>query len=46
VFIILNIIARLTGFSLWQFLKSIKEGILIVLGTASSESALPRSPGH
>lgn len=42
VFVILGLIARLTGFSLWLFLRYIKEEILIVLGTSSSESALPR----
>lgn len=40
--VILGLIARMTGFSLWQFLRYIKEEILIVLGTSSSESALPR----
>lgn len=38
----LGTIAKLTGFSLWRFLRFIKDEILIVLGTASSESALPR----
>jgi len=42
VFVILNIVAKYYGFSLWKFLKYIKEEILIVLGTSSSESALPR----
>jgi aerobic C4-dicarboxylate transport protein len=42
VFIVLGFIARLHGFSLWKFLKYIKEEILIVLGTSSSESVLPR----
>jgi aerobic C4-dicarboxylate transport protein len=42
VFIVLGTIARLTGFGLWQFLRYIKEEILIVLGTSSSEAALPR----
>ncbi|MFD0792611.1 C4-dicarboxylate transporter DctA [Mucilaginibacter litoreus] len=41
IFVVLNIIARLYKFSLWQYLKHIKEEILIVLGTSSSESALP-----
>ncbi|MGV3483791.1 MAG: dicarboxylate/amino acid:cation symporter [Planctomycetaceae bacterium] len=40
--VILGLIARATGFSLWRFLRYIKEEILIVLGTSSSESALPR----
>jgi aerobic C4-dicarboxylate transport protein len=42
VFVVLGLIARLHGFSLWKFLKYIKEELLIVLGTSSSEVALPR----
>jgi aerobic C4-dicarboxylate transport protein len=42
VFVILGGIARLVGFSLIRFLKYISEEILIVLGTSSSESALPK----
>jgi aerobic C4-dicarboxylate transport protein len=42
VFVVLGTIARATGFSLIRFLKYIGEEILIVLGTSSSESALPR----
>jgi len=42
IFIVLGTIARVTGFSLWRFLRYIKEEILIVLGTSSSEAALPR----
>jgi aerobic C4-dicarboxylate transport protein len=42
VVVVLGAIARLVGFSLWQFLRYIKEEILIVLGTSSSEAALPR----
>lgn len=41
VFIVLNLIARWAGFSLWKFLRYIKEEIILVLGTSSSESALP-----
>ncbi|MFA6249100.1 MAG: C4-dicarboxylate transporter DctA [Mucilaginibacter sp.] len=41
VFVVLNIICYVFKFSLWQYLKHIKEEILIVLGTSSSESALP-----
>ncbi len=40
--LVLGLIARLAGFSLWRFLKYIKDEIFIVIGTASSESALPR----
>jgi aerobic C4-dicarboxylate transport protein len=41
VFLILGSVMKLTGFSLWRLLKYIKEEILIVLGTSSSEAALP-----
>jgi aerobic C4-dicarboxylate transport protein len=41
IFIALNLIARWFGFSLWKLLVYIKNEILIVLGTSSSESALP-----
>ncbi len=42
IFVILNLIAKLYGFSLWKYLKFIKEELLIVLGTSSSEAALPQ----
>jgi len=42
IFIVLGLIARLHGFSIWKFIKYIKEELLIVLGTSSSESVLPR----
>jgi len=42
VFVVLGIIARLCGFSIIKFLRYISEELLIVLGTSSSESALPR----
>ena len=42
VFGVLGGIAWLCGFNLWKFLTYIKEELLIVLGTSSSESALPR----
>ena len=42
VFVVLGIISRLHGFSIWKFIKYIKEELLIVLGTSSSESVLPR----
>ncbi len=41
VFVVLNLIMRWYGFSLWQYLKYIREELLIVLGTSSSEAALP-----
>ncbi len=42
VFVVLGLIARSHGFSLWKFIRYIREELLIVLGTSSSESALPR----
>jgi aerobic C4-dicarboxylate transport protein len=42
IFVILGIVARLHGFSIWKYLKYIKEELFIVLGTSSSEAALPR----
>ena len=42
VFVVLGTIARVHGFSIWKFVKYIKEELLIVLGTSSSESVLPR----
>jgi aerobic C4-dicarboxylate transport protein len=42
VFVVLGLIARVHGFSIWKFVKYIKEELLIVLGTSSSESVLPR----
>ena len=42
IFVVLNLIARFWGFSLLRLLVYIKDEILIVLGTSSSESVLPR----
>lgn len=42
IFIVLNLIARWYKFSLLAFLNYIREEILLVLGTSSSEAALPR----
>ena len=41
VFVVLGLIARFSGFSLWKLIKHIKDEILIVLSTSSSETALP-----
>jgi aerobic C4-dicarboxylate transport protein len=41
VVVVLGLIARWTGFSIFRFISYIKEELLIVLGTSSSESALP-----
>jgi aerobic C4-dicarboxylate transport protein len=40
--VVLGAIARMAGFSLWKLLRYIREEILIVAGTASSETVLPR----
>ena len=42
IFIVLGGIARLCGFNILKFIRYIKEELLIVLGTSSSESVLPR----
>lgn len=42
VVLVLGSIAKATGFSIFRFIRYIKEELLIVLGTSSSESALPR----
>lgn len=42
VFVVLALIARTAGFSIFRFLGYIKDELLIVLGTSSSESALPQ----
>ena len=41
VLVVLGAIAHLTGFSLWAFLRYLKEEIWLVIGTSSSEAALP-----
>jgi aerobic C4-dicarboxylate transport protein len=42
IFVVLGTIARVCGFNIFKFIRYIKEELLIVLGTSSSESALPR----
>lgn len=42
VVIVLGFIARFSGFSLWKFLKYIKDELFTVLGTSSSESVVPQ----
>jgi aerobic C4-dicarboxylate transport protein len=42
VFVVLGAIARLAGFRIWALIKYIKEELLVVLGTSSSEPVLPR----
>lgn len=42
VLVVLGLIARAAGFSLWRLLVFLRDELLLVLGTSSSESALPR----
>jgi len=42
VVIVLGSIARMSGFSLWKFLKYLKDELFTVLGTSSSESVVPQ----
>jgi aerobic C4-dicarboxylate transport protein len=42
VIVVLGLIARFVGFNIFKFIAYIKDELLIVLGTSSSESALPQ----
>ncbi|HHL2713072.1 TPA: dicarboxylate/amino acid:cation symporter [Yersinia enterocolitica] len=42
VVVVLGSIAKFNGFNIFKFIRYIKEELLIVLGTSSSESVLPR----
>jgi len=42
IFVVLGIIARVHGFSILRFVRYLRDELLIVLGTSSSESVLPR----
>jgi aerobic C4-dicarboxylate transport protein len=42
VIVVLGLIARFVGFSIFKFIAYLKDELLIVLGTSSSESALPQ----
>ena len=42
IFVVLGLVCRFCGFSIFKFIRYIKEELLIVLGTSSSESVLPR----
>ncbi len=42
IFVVLGLIARFHGFSVWKLIRYLKEELFIVLGTSSSEAALPR----
>ncbi|MEY3233611.1 MAG: hypothetical protein RL230_882 [Pseudomonadota bacterium] len=41
VIVVLGLIAKLAGFSIFQLVRYIKDELLLVLGTSSSEAALP-----
>ena len=41
IFLVLGLIARAAGFSIWRYIVYIKDELLIVLGTSSSETVLP-----
>jgi len=40
--VVLGLLARAHGFKLWQLMRYIREELLVVLGTSSSEPVLPR----
>jgi aerobic C4-dicarboxylate transport protein len=42
VLVVLGIILRITGFSILKFIRYLREELLIVLGTASSDAVLPQ----
>jgi aerobic C4-dicarboxylate transport protein len=42
VVVVLGVVARIVGFNIFKFISYIKDELLIVLGTSSSESALPQ----
>lgn len=42
IILVLGIVMRLCGLSLWKFLRYIKDELLVTLGTASTEAVLPQ----
>lgn len=42
IFVVLGTVCKISGFSIFKFIKYIREELFIVLGTSSSESVLPR----
>jgi aerobic C4-dicarboxylate transport protein len=42
VFVVLGAVARWSGFSIFRFVRLLKDELLIIVGTSSSETVLPR----
>jgi aerobic C4-dicarboxylate transport protein len=42
VFVVLGTVARLSGFSIFRMIRMIRDELLIIVGTSSSETVLPR----
>ncbi|MET0687324.1 MAG: cation:dicarboxylase symporter family transporter [Solirubrobacteraceae bacterium] len=42
VFVVLGLVARWSGFSIFRFIRMIRDELLIIVGTSSSETVLPR----
>jgi aerobic C4-dicarboxylate transport protein len=42
VFVVLGTVARIAGFSIFRFIRMLKDELLIIVGTSSSETVLPR----
>jgi aerobic C4-dicarboxylate transport protein len=42
VFVVLGIVARVSGFSIFRFVRLLRDELLIIVGTSSSETVLPR----
>jgi aerobic C4-dicarboxylate transport protein len=40
--VVLGIVARLSGFRIWRFVRYIREELFVAFGTSSSETVLPR----
>src|ERR1044071_9014805 len=46
VVLVLGVVPRLAGFSLWRFVRYIREELFVAFGTSSSETVLPRLMGR
>jgi aerobic C4-dicarboxylate transport protein len=42
IFVVLGVVSRCAGFSIWRLLRYLRAELVLVLGTSSSEVALPR----